>query len=75
LISTQAPTEERHKAVKDKFYSSLAKLCNTVPNYDMKTILGDLTAKVGKKKKSPIYSQQVEVIAFTTKQMTMENKW
>jgi len=28
--------------------SSLEKVCNTVPNYDMKTILGDLNAKGGK---------------------------
>jgi hypothetical protein len=74
LISTQAPNKEKHEAVKEEFYSSLEKVCNTVPNYDMQTILGDFNAKVGEKK-SPIYIQHVEVTAFTTKQMTMGNKW
>jgi hypothetical protein len=54
LISTQAPTKEKHEAVKEKFYSSLEKVCNTVPNYDMETILGDFNAKV-RKKESYLY--------------------
>jgi hypothetical protein len=36
FISTQASTEEKHEAVKEEFYSSLEKICNTVPNYDIK---------------------------------------
>jgi hypothetical protein len=51
MISTKVPTEEKHEAVKEEFYSSLEKVCNTVPNYNMKTILGNFNAKVEKKKK------------------------
>jgi len=49
LIATQAPNEEKHEAVKEEFYSSLEKVCNTVPNYDMQTIRGDFNAKLEKK--------------------------
>jgi hypothetical protein len=48
MISTHSPTEERVEAVKEEFYNSLKKACDTIPNYDMKIILGDFNAKVGK---------------------------
>jgi hypothetical protein len=44
LISTHAPTE----VAKEDFYSSLGKVCDEVPNYYMRTILGDFNADVGK---------------------------
>jgi len=48
LISTHAPTEEKLEVVKEEFYSSLEKVCVAVPNDDMKTLLGNFSAKVGK---------------------------
>jgi hypothetical protein len=48
LLSTQAPNEEKDEIAKEEFYSSLEKLCVAVPNYDMKTVLGDVNAKFGK---------------------------
>jgi hypothetical protein len=48
LILTYAPTEERDEVVKEEFYSSLEKICDADPNEDMKTILRDFNAKVGK---------------------------
>jgi Holliday junction resolvase len=48
LISTHAPTEEKVEVVKKEFYSSLEKVCDAVPNDDIKTLLGDFSAKVGK---------------------------
>jgi len=47
-ISTHSPTEEKEEAVKDEFYNSLEKVCDTIPNYDVKIILGDFNTKVGK---------------------------
>jgi len=44
LMSTHAPTE----VAKEDFYGSLGKVCDEVPNYYMKTILGDFNAKVRK---------------------------
>jgi len=68
LILTHAPTE----VAKEDFYSSLGKVCHEVSNYYMKTILWVFNAKV---KNSPIYIQQVEGTAFTTKPVTLENEW
>ena len=48
LTLTHAPTEERDEIVKEEFYSSLEKICDAAANEDMKTILWDFNAKVGK---------------------------
>jgi hypothetical protein len=48
MISTHSQTEKKEEAVKEEFYNSLEKACDTIPNYDMKIILGDFNAKVGK---------------------------
>jgi hypothetical protein len=47
LISTHAPTEG--KEVEEEFYSFLDKVCYAVPNYDIKTTLGDFNSKAGKR--------------------------
>ena len=36
LMSTHYPTEEKDERTKDEFYSSLEKVCDAVPNYDIK---------------------------------------
>jgi hypothetical protein len=46
-LTTYAPTEE--KEAEEEFYSSLDKVCDAFPNYDMKTALGDFNSKVGKR--------------------------
>ena len=48
LISTHAPTEEKDEVAKEELYCSLEKVCNAVPNDNMKVVLGDFNAKVGK---------------------------
>jgi endonuclease/exonuclease/phosphatase family metal-dependent hydrolase len=48
MISIHAPTEEKEDLVKEHFYMSLEKVCDTIPNYDMKVILGDFNVKVRK---------------------------
>jgi hypothetical protein len=73
LISTHAPSEEKDEAAKVEFYNSLESVYDAVPNYKLKTVLGDLNTKVGKK--SCFYPEHVQVTAFTTKQMIKENKW
>jgi hypothetical protein len=50
----------------------LEKVCDAVPNYDMKTVLGDLALKL---EMNPVYIQHVVGTALTMKQMLMENKW
>ena len=46
LIWTYAPNEEKDEVAKWEFYSSLEKACDAVPNYDMKTVLGDFNGEV-----------------------------
>jgi hypothetical protein len=46
LISTHAPTEEKDEVVKEEFCSSLEKVHDTVPNDNMKIVLGDFSTKV-----------------------------
>jgi hypothetical protein len=48
LASKHAPNEEKDEVAKEEFYSSLEKVCDAVPNYDMKTELGDFNTEVGK---------------------------
>ena len=46
LINAHAPTEEDH--VKEKFYDTLEKIYDVTPKYDIKIVLGDFNAKIGK---------------------------
>lgn len=48
IISAHAPTEEKNDDVKDAFYDDLETLLNSCPRHDIKIILGDLNAKIGK---------------------------
>jgi hypothetical protein len=63
LISTHTPTEEKAEAAKVEFYA--------VPNYNMKTILGDFSTRVGN---GYSYIQHVEGTSFTMKKTIKENK-
>ena len=48
LICAHAPTEEKDEAVKDDFYARLENTYDRAPAHDIKIILGDFNAKVGK---------------------------
>jgi hypothetical protein len=67
-ISIHAPTEEKEDLVKEQFYMSLEKECDTISNYDMKVILGDFNAKIGKEN---YWYPFVEGIYSMTKQTIM----
>jgi hypothetical protein len=67
----QKITEVKNELAKEEFYSLLEKVCDAVPNYNIKTILRDFNTKVGK---SPLCIQHVEGPAFIMIQMVMENQ-
>ena len=48
LISAHAPTEEKSEEVKEIFYNQLENIFDSIPRHDMKIVLGDFNAKVGK---------------------------
>ncbi|KAJ0171123.1 hypothetical protein K1T71_013322 [Dendrolimus kikuchii] len=48
LINVYAPTEMADEVDKDEFYDQLELVYDQIPNYDVKIILGDCNAKVGR---------------------------
>lgn len=48
LICAHAPTNESDDTVKDEFYEQLSRTYNECPGHDIKVILGDLNAKIGR---------------------------
>jgi len=62
LIKSHAQLKKNLVAKED--YSSLEKACDAVSDYDMKTVIGDLTLKL---EKSPVYIQHMEGTVFIKK--------
>ena len=48
LINAHAPTNESSDDAKEEFYEKLSKAYDDCPSYDVKIILGDMNAKVGR---------------------------
>lgn len=48
LVSIYAPTEDADEEDKDIFYDSLEELTTQLPKYDLRIVLGDANAKIGK---------------------------
>ena len=47
-VCVHAPTEESAEAEKDDFYDTLDMVCSRLPKHDVKVLLGDWNAKLGK---------------------------
>jgi hypothetical protein len=43
-----APCEDKSNYVKDNFYEELGRVFDQFPRYDMKVLLGDFNANVGR---------------------------
>ncbi|XP_062137632.1 uncharacterized protein LOC133846936 [Drosophila sulfurigaster albostrigata] len=50
MICAHAPTEQKDDAAKDAFYARLEDTYDRCPNHDVKIILGDFNAKVGRER-------------------------
>ncbi|PNF18598.1 hypothetical protein B7P43_G06255 [Cryptotermes secundus] len=50
LMNVHAPTEEKEEEAKDCFCQQMEETYDSIPSNDMKVILGDLNAKIGKEK-------------------------
>jgi hypothetical protein len=48
VLNVHAPTEDKCGDTRDRFYEELEHALNQFPNYDMKILLGDFSAKVGR---------------------------
>jgi hypothetical protein len=48
FVCANAPTEEKSEIQKDQFYERLERTYKQCPSYDIKIILGNMNAKVGK---------------------------
>lgn len=48
LVCAYAPTEDKEETIKDDFYDILETVCQDIPKNDIRIVLGDLNAKVGR---------------------------
>jgi hypothetical protein len=49
ILNVHTPTEDKTDGMKDGFYEELEHIFNKFPKYHMKILLGDFSAKVGRK--------------------------
>lgn len=56
LINVHAPTEESSSDDKEEFYDLVEQALDACPKYDVKIILGDLNAKIGRE---PVFRQYI----------------
>jgi hypothetical protein len=64
-----AQCEDKWNDVKDSFYEELGRVFDQFPRYDMKIVLGDFNAKVGREN---IFKQQSETRVYMKLVRTME---
>ena len=48
IICVYGPTEEKDEVQKDDFYEDLERIYMKAPKHDIKVVMGDFNAKVGK---------------------------
>jgi hypothetical protein len=48
VVNVRAPCEDTSDDIKDSFYEELGRVFDQFPRYDMKILLGDINAKVGR---------------------------
>jgi len=56
IINVHAPTEDKDDEEKDKFYLELETIYSRCPKHDIKMVLGDFNAKVGREESKNPYA-------------------
>jgi hypothetical protein len=69
VLHVHAPCKDKSDNVKDSFYEELACVFDQFPRYDMKILLGDFNAKVGRE---DISNQQMGMRVHMKLVMIME---
>jgi hypothetical protein len=64
-----APCEDKGDGVKGSFCEELGRVCDQFPRYDMKILLGEFNAKVGREN---IFKPQSETRVYMKLVVTME---
>jgi hypothetical protein len=64
-MNAYAPTEELDDDDKDQFYQTMERAYDSIPNYDIKMVIGDLNGKLGREdvykgviRKQPTFENQ-----------------
>jgi predicted Fe-S protein YdhL (DUF1289 family) len=70
IINVHCPTEEKEYEEKEKFYEEIEKVYNGIPKYDVKMIIGDFNAKIGKEE---IYEYKSVIGTHSKHDRTNEN--
>lgn len=52
FVNVYAPTEDAEEDIVDDFYTELERVCDRIPRHDMKVVLGDFNAKIGKEEQN-----------------------
>jgi hypothetical protein len=69
LLNVHAPTEDKNYDMKNNFYEEMERVFDKFPKYNMKIMLGDFNAKVGREN---IFKQTIGNESFTKLVMIME---
>lgn len=48
IVNVHAPTNDKTDEIKEKFYENLREIISSIPKYDIKLVIGDFNAKIGK---------------------------
>lgn len=70
MINVHAETEDKNEITKDNFYNKLEQVYDATPSNDIKILIGDFNAKIGRE---PIYQEIVGANSLIWIQMTTDH--
>ena len=67
IINVHAPTEDAEEEKKNEFYEDIETLTDSIPRFDVKIIIGDLNAKIGKEEWNHMFAGRESLHETTNK--------